>query len=672
MRPALTAHSRPAPKRAALLLALAAMLALPVLGLPVRAADGGLVVIAQATYDVLPAQTLIHVTIDAEATSFEPNTPDAEVFYEGITFAVQPGATNVTASSDGQPLEASVVEATDSYSAIDVTFSEGVFFEESYEYTVEFDMVDPGGEPGRDLRIGNSLVAFSVWAFGTENEPGGSVQVRLPDGYTIDVHGTAMGQTDAPGGGTLLSAQPDNPFAFFAYITADRPGAFADTQIDVPIGSTTAEVVVHAWDDDPAWGTRIASLMTDGLPELAGLIGVPYAARGPLTVEEAATSRLGEYAGIYDDLTRIIRIRYDADALVALHEAAHVWFNAALFDERWINEAWAEFYAVAAADRLGEPGTGYELTDDLLDARIPLNDWGAIGAESLDVEDFAYAASYELAGRIVDRTDLDALQEVWRAASAGEMAYQPLHAGDALAEPAVVQVESWQRLLDLLEERTGQRYADLWAEWVTNEQEAPLLEARETARLQYRGVAAEAGDWELPALIRQELEGWDFAAVVVDLGDASDVLGDRERIESRAGRLELEPSDALRIAFEGDGGLEVAAALAALELGALDAIAAATDRLAREPTPLEAIGLLGSDPASFLSEGRASYEDGNVTGAAAAANEATAMRLMSSETGTDRAVLAASAVLGFDGLVLVIVSGIRLRRRPPRALISAA
>jgi hypothetical protein len=400
---------------------------------------------------------------------------------------------------------------------------------------------------------------------------------------------------------------------------------------------------------------------------------MPYAARGPLTVEEAATSRLGEYAGIYDDLTRIIRIRYDADALVALHEAAHVWFNAALFDERWINEAWAEFYAVAAADRLGEQGTGYELTDDLLDARIPLNDWGAIGVESLDVEDFAYAASYELAGRIVDRTDLDALQEVWRAAGAGEMAYQPLHAGDALPEPAVVQVESWQRLLDLLEERTGQRYADLWAEWVTNEQEAPLLEARETARLQYRGVAAEAGDWELPALIRQELEGWDFAAVVVDLGDASDVLGDRERIESRAGRLELEPSDALRIAFEGDGGLDGAAALAALELGALEAIAAATDRLAREPTPLEAIGLLGSDPASVLTEARASYEDGNATGAAAAANEATAVRLMSSETGTERTVLAASAVLGLDGVVLVIVSAIRLRRRrPTRALISAA
>ncbi len=56
-------------------------------------------------------------------------------------------------------------------------------------------------------------------------------------------------------------------------------------------------------------------------------------------VEEAATSRLGDYAGIYNNLTGIIRVRYDADAYVALHEAAHIWFNGDLFRDRWIGEA---------------------------------------------------------------------------------------------------------------------------------------------------------------------------------------------------------------------------------------------------------------------------------------------------------------------------------------------
>ena len=42
------------------------------------------------------------------------------------------------------------------------------------------------------------------------------------------------------------------------------------------------------------------------------------------------------------------------------------------------------------------------LTDELLDSRIALNDWGAIGVESLQVEDFAYAATYSLARRIAE------------------------------------------------------------------------------------------------------------------------------------------------------------------------------------------------------------------------------------------------------------------------------
>ena len=45
------------------------------------------------------------------------------------------------------------------------------------------------------MRIGNSLVAFPVWAFGTQGERGSSVRVDLPQGYTADVQGTEMSQT---------------------------------------------------------------------------------------------------------------------------------------------------------------------------------------------------------------------------------------------------------------------------------------------------------------------------------------------------------------------------------------------------------------------------------------------------------------------------------------------
>src|SRR4029077_2625324 len=99
-------------------------------------------------------------------------------------------------------------------------------------------------------------------------------------------------------------------------------------------------VSVSHWPDGPRSGTSMAGLIDDGLPALQRLIGLPYDAPGTLVIEEAATSRLGDYAGIYNKLSGIIRVRYDADAYVGLHEAAHIWFNGDLFRDRWIDEAY--------------------------------------------------------------------------------------------------------------------------------------------------------------------------------------------------------------------------------------------------------------------------------------------------------------------------------------------
>ena len=129
----------------------------------------------------------------------------------GITFAVQAGASNIAASSGGQSIGARVESADDDFTAIEVTFGRGVFYRQSYPYTVSFDLVDPGGAGTRDLRIGSSLAAFPVWAFGTQGEPGGSVRVELPQGYAPNVQGSAMTEGELPGGGVLLSAQLGRP-----------------------------------------------------------------------------------------------------------------------------------------------------------------------------------------------------------------------------------------------------------------------------------------------------------------------------------------------------------------------------------------------------------------------------------------------------------------------------
>jgi hypothetical protein len=628
---------------------------------PTAGAGRGLVVRAQTRYDVQPTAHRVQVTVDAVATSFEPDTPDARTYYSGVNFAVQPGAANVVAFAGGRQISAAITRRTDDFTVIEVTFSRGVFFRQSYAYTVAFDLVDPGGAGTRDLRIGRSLAAFPVWAFGTQGEAGSSVLVELPRGYTPDLQGDEMDISELASGGTRLTAQPADPFAFFTYIAADRPGAFSESQLRVNVRDGRVRILIRAWDDDPQWAERVKRLIRRGLPELQELIGVAYPSMRPLTVEEAATSRLGEYAGIYDPATAEIRVRYDADGFVTLHEAAHIWFNGNLFLDRWIGEAWAEFYGVEAARSIGARGHTIELTDALLDVRIPLNDWGGIGVESIAVEEFGYAASYSLAQDIAERTDLEHLALVWVAADGGEMAYQPAHATDEPVTGVPIALQSWQRLLDLLEERTDVEYTDLWQEWVVNKRQLPLLATRQSARDQYADVLDAAGAWELPQSIRSYMGGWEFEATDKALTQASAVLEDRDAIVAMAAELDLTPPDALREAFQGDDGMDAAASEAAAEIGAMEVLGDAADRV-EVPGLLASIGLLGRDLPFELSAARSAFSDGDLAAADRAAAQVIDASNAAADAGRVRVVAAGAGVLLLDGIGMGILLSRRRRR----------
>lgn len=646
------------------LLAAGVIVALPVAP-PMRGAEDGLRIVTDATYDARPTTGTVRVTIDATATNTTPDTTDGRTYYTGLTFALPPGATNITAASGAVALPLVVRERAAGFTTVELTYHRQVFYGQDYHYRVAFDLVDAGDAPNRDVRITRTVVAFPVWAFGSSGTSGSSVSVRLPAGYTPSVEGGPLNTTRDDAGLTILSATDlADPFDFFAYVSADRPGAFNETTTSAALPSASATVVVRAWDDDPAWGKRMGVLMGRGIPELASLIGLPYPVHGQLRVEEAATSRLGEYAGTYNDTTELITVRYDADAIVALHEASHVWFNESLLRGRWIGEAFAEYYGVQAAAALDEPGDTFDLTDEELTHRIPLNDWGAIGVENLGVEDFAYAATYHLATLIADQTDGDGLRTVWRAAHDGDMAYQPPGAA-AGAKPergVSAETEDWQRLLDLLENRTGGAYEDLWRTWVVNPDQAKLLDARDAAREAYATAVTAADPWQLPRDVRAELGAWQFSGVTDDLATARDVLAQRTTIATEATALGLTPSNDLRRTFEGIGGLEAAVAVASDERTSLDALQRAGGLLGRPTTALESMGLIGSNPAADLAAARTAYEAGDLDAADAHAEAALTTRSAADGAGRERVGIAGGAILGLD-LVAMSVLGLRRRGR---------
>ena len=636
----------------------------------VRAAPDGLQVVTHASYVVLPTEKRIHVTVEARATNLTPDPPDGRYYYTAARFAVHPAIQNLTASSGSSTLAARVVSSSKEFSAVEVAFGQSLFHGATYAFTFAYDIVDPGGVPKRDVRVAASLVAFPVWAFGSQGTAGSSVSVTIPAGYTVTIEAGELTTGQGPGGATVLTATAiGDPVSFFAYITAERPGAFQETSATIRLPDGPVTVLIRAWDDDPAWGTRIKAIVSKGLPVLRDLIGLGYQVHGELQIDEAAASRLGDYAGVYNSEAESIEVRYDADGYTTLHETAHTWFNDNLFSGRWIAEAWAEYYGVEAGKRIGTDGQAFVLTPQLSASRIPLNAWAAIGVEPPLTEEYAYAASYRLAQLIEARAGLTGLREVWQAVENGESSYRPNHPGVSPEKGLATTVEGWQRLLDLLEERTRHTYGDLWRQWVVTDAQAPMLEERATARADYARTVAAAGNWELPYQVRYTLGAWQFGTLQLELADARSVLTDRDRIAAAAARLNLVVPATVKTDFESGTTFDNAKHDAASELTALAAVQSASAVLARSPSALESIGLLFADPGRYLQTARTAFEKGDADSATRDAHAAAQERAGAADAGRLRVSVAGGATLLLDGFAM---GGLALRRRRRRRRFAAA
>ena len=372
----------------------------------VRAAAPDLTIVADARYDVQPAQHRVHVTLDMVLANHLHDTSTKRFYFDRAFISVLPNTSGfkLTWSGSGTP-KAAVSKKTATYTIVQLDLGAKLYSGKSATYRLAFDLVDPGGDASRDVRIGTSLASFPVWAFATDSTPGSTVTVVFPAGYQVEVESGDIPApaTDADGIVTFKTGKLATPLTFFAYLVADRAGSYADRTVSTTVGSDPVALTIRSWADDPAWSTRVGDLMARGLPAIGTQVGLGWPRGGGLTVRESVSRTTGGYAGLFDPSQGTIDVAYYADDFVVLHESAHAWFNGSLLADRWADEGFASYYGLQAAKALGIKAAADPLTDALKAARIPLNAWGAIGREDDKTEDYAYAATVVLAQAIADR-----------------------------------------------------------------------------------------------------------------------------------------------------------------------------------------------------------------------------------------------------------------------------
>ncbi|MBA2300367.1 MAG: hypothetical protein H0W22_06290 [Chloroflexi bacterium] len=656
-------------------LLLAVVAAVGLLGLPVgptapaavRAATPDLTIVSSARYDVQPDNKRIRVTLDLTLRNRLKDTTTTRFFFDEAFIAVLPGTSRYRLSwaGSGTP-SVRVFRTAKTHTTLRLNLAQRLFSGKTAKYRLTFDLVDPGGKATRDLRVGDSLVSFPVWAFATEDTPGSDVTVIFPAGYDVEVEAGEIRAptTEADGRTIFRSGKLDRPLTFFAYLVADRPGAYRDETIATEVLGAPVEVQIRAWQDDEPWATRVGGLLKAALPVLGTRIGLEWPDYDqPLTVQEAVSRSTGGYAGLFDPREGKVEIAYYADDFIVLHEAAHAWFNGSLLADRWANEAFASYYATVAAADLERSISIDELTDERKKAKVPLNAWGPVGSEDVAQEDYAYAASLDLARAIAERAGAEGLQAVWADAQGGVGGYQPIGGG---AAETVEGPPDWRGLLDLLEARTDAAYDDLWREWVARPTDLSLLDARTQTRMRYEAAVTAAGDWTLPRPIRDAMRSWRFSDASALLADAEAAVVARATVNDAAERAGLIAPDTLRLAFEDDDGFADTTAEAAAELDVIGRYVAAGALRPAEVTPFLTLGLWGLTPEVRLDEARDDFAKGDLAGSAAASDDVATTWSNAAAIGQKRAISIGLILLALVMILAMAVTTLRRRSRRRR------
>jgi tetratricopeptide (TPR) repeat protein len=609
---------------------------------PVEAAQTDLSFISSSTWTADPAAARVHVLAIVTATSHTVDVGGRRYYYDRIQLTLPPSSAAVSATSaDGQKLPVTVESATSSSVIVVVELGQRLYSGQSCSVDVKFDLVDNGGSTDRDLRIGNTLMSFPVSAFGSPNTPGSSVTVLFPPTFTVQEEFGGLTRSVFGSGEIVFSSGIlDDATALSAWFTATEPVPASDFRVRyVTIGALN--VSLRYWADDVGWADQVELVLREGYPLLRDMIGLGDPTDTTLTVEEASTQEIGGFSGAYNQTTGQVQVSYFADPFVILHETAHLWFNSDLVTDRWVQEGFASYYAQQVVDKLGFTDHAPVLTDRLLQAAVPLNDWVSAGEPSSATDAYLYGATLEVAREIAAQAGQDGLRSVWVAARSGEAAYQPLH-GSGI-ETFGGGATDWRRLLDLLEQATGRSYATIWRQWVMDPSQTSLLQQRDTTLAEYSSAQKAAGSWDLPPEIRRSLDTWQYDQATTQMDQARSILAERDQIAVKAAAEQTTPPSTLQNAFERLG-LADADAEATNELAVLSEISAAQQAETYSEGAARAVGLLGADPQADLTAAREAFANGDMERAMSLATSARAAWQSADTAGQIR-------ILGFSSLL---------------------
>lgn len=643
-------------RRLALALVLAAMAGGVGLraGLPVvRAADPEYTMATVATYDVKPEDRTVAVTVEVAFKNTTPNPSGQFSVFEVIDLAIHDGAT-LLAARDGQgSLKVAAAKNASGVNVASVTPRSGVRYNQQATFTLTYAIPDAASS---GVRIRPSVVIFPAWAFGTS----GTVSVRVPATYEVSVDGDELTASRDGESWVMDSGAVADPAHWLALVTASRATSYATVSRSVALETGTVDLQVRAWQDDQAWGDRVADLVARALPLLEAEIGLAYPSVGSLVMVESLPGAAESLSEPVTSGTEIA-VGFDEPDFTVVHQVAHVWLGENMVADRWIREGFASRAAGAVAERLevqppfDPAGRRGELAGDA----FPLVSWGA-GEATPQQDQYAYAAAWAAAAQVESLVGSDALRATWQRIAAGAGPYDPVTDEEPVPEGVPATPIGSRALLDQLEAVSDADVAPVFAELVFDEETAAQLEPRAAAREAFDALVNASAGWGAPDPVKLAMGGWRFDDAQSAIDEAEAWLSDRDALVTDVEAAGLKLPQRLRDAYTTAGGGADARSELDAERAVVEQYAATLAQAREEPSILTRIGLLGGpQPATLLAEANGLFADGDLSGAVTRIGDAE-RRL---EGATLDGVVRIAAVVVLIGLAFALGLWLMRRRR---------
>ena len=615
---------------------------------------------SEITYSADLEDGLLHLSSDTHLTALKPDSRSGNTitsyYFDEIEMYVPEYARNVKITSGSRELDFTIDPISDldydGFSLLTVELGRRLFYKQSMDVRIEYDI--PGDAPRTDstFRVNPAYLSFGAWGWG---DPGYiSLNVVVPEEFSVDLSETEYSESTAEGVTTYSITDIEDPENFYIYVQ----GYNDDALWSEFAGLDDHDVLIRSWPDDTKWAREVREAVETGLPELQALVGLEWRPDITLEIIESQDVSLAGYGGWYLEDLEVIEIGEWVDPHLVLHELSHTWFNDDLFKERWITEGLADEFSGMAADNtnLANPlDIWIEDVPNRTGSRMWLNDWVIpdLDDPNIDVyEGYGYDTSFWVIHELSEEIGSENLSAVIQAAMFDEIAYR----GEPDPE-RVDEDDDWRRLIDLLEEVGGSNRAPaLFEEYVTDED----LSARSAARGEYADLLAQDEGWDAPYYVREPMGTWKFEIATERIGEASAILRTHDRITSNAELISATVPDSLEILYEASTEeLDEARAHAAALLTTSNEVVDAKATVDAERGLLTSIGLIGEDTDRELAEAVNAFSDDDLEDASQEAQEVTALIVDAEDVGTTRVLIVVGSLL----LIILMIAALVVWRR---------